>query len=83
MSAHNVLIEVAAFVDQARVADDRNKIASCVNDGLARIQTFSMPENDAIHMMTTAIVSFFMQNKADSDNLFQVFIELEQRRKTP
>jgi hypothetical protein len=89
MSGNNVLIVIAEFVREARAADNASKATSCVDDGLARVQACGLSKDSAIHMLTTAIVSTSVNKAAltappadpHSDNLFRVFMELEQRRK--
>jgi predicted transcriptional regulator len=80
MSGNNVLILISQFVDRAKVADSEESVKSCVDDGLASLESAGISHDDAIHMLTTAIVSRAEQNEADSSNLFQVFIELDRRK---
>jgi len=73
---------ISDFVDRARAADDYDKVQRCVDEGLAGLRSVDVSQGDAIHMLTTAIVSNSKENEADAPNLFQVFVELE-RRKPP
>ena len=82
MSENDVAPLIARFVDRASLADNEEKVKACVDDGLASLAAVGTLQDNAIHMLTTAIASHAEQNEAGSSNLFQVFIELE-RRKAP
>ena len=80
MPEENILLHIGAFVEQARVANDKNKVKKCVDDAFKNSKAGHRAKVEVIHMLTTAVVSYSMQQRADCQNLFQVFIELEQRK---
>jgi predicted transcriptional regulator len=82
MSGNDILQLISDFVERARLADDQVKVRRCVDEGLANLQSADISHDDAIHMLTTAVISRSEQDEAASPNLFQVFVELD-RRKTP
>jgi hypothetical protein len=57
MSESNVLQLISDFVERARAAGDRDKVQECVDEGLASLQSADVSRGDAIHMLSTAIVS--------------------------
>jgi predicted transcriptional regulator len=75
----NVLNLISRFVDRASVANSEENVKTCVDDGLASPASAGISHDEAIHMLTTAVVSRADQDELASPNLFQVFIELDRR----
>lgn len=79
--ATNPLTIAAEFISCAKLAHDYIAAKKCVAQSLTEMQAAGVDNGSAIHMLSTALVSFATNHPSDHEHLIHSFAELEERKK--
>jgi hypothetical protein len=76
----NPLAVIAECIRRAKATTDQELISDYIGEALGILQTDNT-EDDAFHLLGSAIVDAVADDEEQSANLFEVWTELEEQRK--
>jgi len=79
MAEMNPLEVIAECIEKAKATTDRERIGHILAETLATLQ-IDNTEDDAFHMLSTAIGDTVDKNKAHGAHLLEVWTQLENQR---
>jgi hypothetical protein len=80
MAEANPTAVIAECIEKSKATDDQELIADFISEALGALQIDNTEEN-AIHMLGSAIADAVAHDEAHTAGLLEVWLELEEQRK--
>jgi hypothetical protein len=77
----NPLAVIAECIEKAKATTDQELIGDYIAEALGVLQIDNTEDDDAFHMLGSAIVDAVADDEEHSASLFEVWTELEEQRK--